>query len=616
MRLKIKNIFAVLFVVSALSSCDDALDKFPLDSLSPETFFTNETELQAYSNAFYNCFPGSSLYNSTDDLIVNYQLDNIMMGTRGLDSGSWSWTYLRNFNTLIEYSTNCKDEAVRAKYVALARFFRGYFYFEKVKQFGDVPWVEKTLGSGDQELYKPRDNREFVMTKIIEDLDYAIDNLPATRESYRVTKWTALAIKSRVCLFEGTFRKYHAGAEMLKSLPEDANGYDYYLTLAAQAAEEFITSSGYRIYNDEGTKQSYRGLFAHNNVTDGTNSEIILARNYSLAYSTTHSAGNYITSSTMGMPGMTKKFVNSYLMKDGSRFTDETVRPNWKTMTLLDEVKNRDPRFSQSIRTPGFKRYGTDEVMPVDLQITTTGYSPVKYWTDAQSERYNEGDIDLVIIRAGEVYLNYAEAKAELGVTGSELQAALDMSIKPLRDRVGMPNIDVAAANADPDPYLLDKYTGYPKVAKVNQTNVGVILEIRRERTIELIQEGHRFYDIIRWAEGTTLETPLQGLYFEGPGNYDLDGDGKNDITLYVGDEAPTGEGVALIVKKIGNVVDGGTVILSDGNSGYLEHHKSSRIGFKWNEGRDYLYAIPLDEISLTNGALVQNPGWDSGLSE
>ena len=604
MRLKIKNIFAVLFVVSALSSCDDALDKFPLDSLSPETFFSNETELQAYSNAFYGCFPGNSLYNSTDDLIVNYQLDNIMLGARGLDAGSWSWGYLRNFNTLIEYSKNCKDEAVRTKYVALARFFRGYFYFEKVKQFGDVPWTDKALGSGDPELYKPRDNREFVMTKILADLDYAIEHLSATRESYRVTKWTALALKSRVCLFEGTFRKYHAGAEMLQTLPADANGYEYYLNLAAAAADEFITSSGYRLYTEEGTKGSYRGLFAQNSVTDGTNVEIILARNYNLAYDATHSAGNYITSSTMGMPGMTKKFVNSYLMKDGSRYTDQE---GWETKSFVEEVKNRDPRFSQSIRTPGFKRYGTDEVLPIDIQITTTGYSPVKYWTDAQSERYNEGDLDLVIFRAAEVYLNYAEAKAELGTL---TQADLDKAIKPIRDRVGMPNMNLTTLTVDP--YLTDRYTGYPN-AKGDQ--LAAILEIRRERTIELIQEGHRYYDIVRWAEGATLETPLQGLYFAGPGNYDLDGDGKNDITLYEGDEAPSGDGVALIVKKISDKNEAGTIILSNGNSGYYEHHKNSRPTFKWNEGRDYLYAIPIDERSLTDGALTQNPGWDDGLS-
>ena len=157
MRLKIKNIFAALLVVSALSSCEDALDKFPLDSLSPETFFSNESELQAYANNFYGQFPGTGLYNEQNDMITNYQLDAIMMGSRDIASGSWSWNSLRHVNTLIEYSVNCKDEAVRTKFVALARFFRAYFYFQKVKMFGDVPWIDKTLGSDAPELCRSSD---------------------------------------------------------------------------------------------------------------------------------------------------------------------------------------------------------------------------------------------------------------------------------------------------------------------------------------------------------------------------------------------------------------------------------------------------------------------------
>ena len=597
MRLKIKNIFAVLFVVSALSSCDDALDKFPLAALSPETYFKNATELQSFTNTFYGIMPSSSLFNSQDDVIIGYTLPDYMRGGRTVGSASWSWSYLRNFNTLIEYSTNCKDEAVRTKYIALTRFFRAYFYFEKVKVFGDVPWVDRALGSGDPELYKPRDNREFVMTKIIEDIDFAIENLPASRDIYTVTKWTALALKSRICLFEGTFRKYHAGAEMLATLPEDAHDYEYYLELAAAAADEFINTSGYRIYNDEGVNNSYRGLFSKKDASE-LSAEVILARNYSLAYGVLHNAGNYIVSGTIAKPGMTKKFVNSYLMKDGSRFTEKA---GYETMSFVEEVKGRDPRFAQSVRTPGYKRptLGAEKVAPT-LECTVTGYSPTKYWTDEASEEYNKNENDLIIFRAAEVYLNYAEAKAELGTL---TQADLDKSIKPIRERVGMPNMTLASLTVDP--YLTDQYTGYPK-AKGEQ--LAAILEIRRERTIELVQEGHRYYDIIRWAEGSTLLTPLQGLYFPGPGEYDLDGDGVVDVVLYKG-EKPSG--VTAAAYEIGE--GGGKVNLSEGDSGYYEYHKGAKR--EWVEERDYLYAIPIDERTLTNGVLTQNPGWDDGLS-
>lgn len=226
MKTKISMLIAATVM---LVSCD--IDKQPLSQLSPDNFFSNETELQAFSNQFYTIFPSTSVYEEESDMLIKDGLTNEMESARPVPSsgGGWAFTDLRNYNTLIELSVNCKDEAVRTKYVALARFFRAYYYFEKVKRFGDYPYYDKQLGSNDPDLYKPRDSRELVMTKIIEDLDFAIANLTDQRDLYRVTRWTALALKSRACLFEGTFRKYHAGKNTLATLPSDANGYEYYL---------------------------------------------------------------------------------------------------------------------------------------------------------------------------------------------------------------------------------------------------------------------------------------------------------------------------------------------------------------------------------------------------
>lgn len=105
-------------------------------------------------------------------------------------------------NTLLAYVNQCSDENAVVKYTALTRFFRAFFYFEKVKRFGDVPWYDVELGSADEALYKPRDSRELVMTKMIEDIDYAIDNLPTREEEssspFRVNRWAALALKRTV----------------------------------------------------------------------------------------------------------------------------------------------------------------------------------------------------------------------------------------------------------------------------------------------------------------------------------------------------------------------------------------------------------------------------------
>ena len=136
----------------ALVSCEEWLDKYPLAQMSPETFFSNENELQAFSNKFYTVFPSDGLYNEYWDNIIHNDLPQEMRGGRTIPAsgGGWTWTDLRDINTLLEYSVNCKDLDVRNHYDALARFFRAYFYFEKIKRFGDVPWYLRNVPSKRQ----------------------------------------------------------------------------------------------------------------------------------------------------------------------------------------------------------------------------------------------------------------------------------------------------------------------------------------------------------------------------------------------------------------------------------------------------------------------------------
>lgn len=570
---------ASLFAVS----CD--LDKLPLANLSPDSFFLTRNELDAFANNFYTNFPGSSVFEEESDLIIKNSRSDWMRDGRSVpgSGGGWTWTALRDFNTLIEMSSNCTDENVRDEYIGVARFFRAWFYFEKVKRFGDVPWYDRQLGSSDKDLYKPRDSRELVMSHVVEDLDFAIAHLPVKHSVYKVTKWTALALKSRACLFEGTFRKYH-GFKL------DGHTAEWYLEQAAAAGEEFISTSGYSVYAGGGVENSYRDLFASE---DAIGTEIILARDYDKNLSIKHN-GTYYTLGNYGNPGMTRKMFCSYLMKDGSRFTD---KDGWKIMSFVDEVKNRDPRLSQSIRTPGYKRIGSDKVEAPDFGHTETGYMITKYMqgADLGVDLYGASYNDLPLFRSAEVYLNFAEAKAELGTL---TQADLDKSIKLLRDRVGMPNIDLAVANASPDPYLMAEDTGYPNVTGAN---AGVILEIRRERTVELFDENFRFYDLIRWKNGQAITHKFLGMYFPAPGAYDLDGNGTLDVCFYT-DSAPSGLPANVVKFKIGE-----RIFFTEGDHGYVD--VTPNLPGVWNENRDYFYPIPTDELTL-NPNLVQNPGW------
>ena len=271
-------------------------------------------------------------------------------------------------------------------------------------------------------------------------------------------------------------------------------------------------------------------------------------------------------------------------------------------MDFVTETQNRDPRLAQTIRTPGYTRIGEKTPCAPNFLFCLTGYHPIKYVMESAKDIYNGSDVDLIIFRAAEVLLNYAEAKAEAGTL---TQADLDMSVGKLRDRVGMPHLDMASANANPDPYLTDPaWGGYQNVTGANK---GVILEIRRERAVELAQEGFRYYDIMRWKEGKIFEKQYYGMYFPGPGEYDLNSDGVPDILLYEGSERPSSTIPA--IYKIGSE----DFILSSGTSGNVNPYKG--LSCKWNDDRDYLYPIPTDERNLTHGVLTQNPGWNDGLT-
>ena len=596
-----KNIILYSFIalLSGTAGCSDMLDEYPLDAISPETYYNNADELRSATNQFYGMFPGAaSGYTESADVVCIFNLPAEVQGIRTVPTsgGGWNWEYLRAVNFYLSHSVRCDDVDAREHFDGIARFFRAYFYFEKVKRFGEVPWFDRELSSTDPELFRPRDSRDFIMDKILDDLTYAIHNISDKKDLYNVTHWTALALKSRICLFEGTFRKYHG-------IP----GYEKFLNECATASKLFIDNAPYAIYQTGA--QPYRDLFSSMNAIE---EEVILARDYDRSQNVMHEANANTLSPTYGRPGMNKKIVNSYLMTNGDRFTDQ---PGYETMQYYDEMQNRDPRLTQTVVGPGYMRINSDAVSSPNFGASTTGYQITKWVTDASGDGYLGSSNDYILFRAAEVYLNYAEAKAELGTLTQE---DLEISIKKIRDRVGMPNIDMDAANANPDPYLCALESGYQNVTGPNK---GVILEIRRERTIELLLEGFRYYDIIRWKEGKVFEQPYKGMYFpgltqgSGDNRYDVFdmNDGtvgdkeKVDICIYTG-KKPSVKNIRKFYKL------GDEFVLTDGDKGNIICHDIEKEPRQWREDRDYLYPIPTQERLLSNGTLSQNPNWDDGL--
>ena len=579
----------LLYMLSSLSvlliSGCDLLVREPQDRLSPESFFRTETECRLFSNEFYTLLP-STIYSETADVICVSTLSDEVTGMRTVPatSSAWNWDKLRDINFFLEHLHQCEDADVRAEYEALAKFFRAFFYFEKVKRFGDVPWVDHTISADSDALYMGRTPRKEVMSHVLDDINYAIQYLPSEKSTYRINKWAALAIKSRIFLFEGTFRKYHGLGDWEDCLAE-----------AVSAADVFMKTSPYSLVTDGDTP--YLDLF-NQDIFPESHQEIVLGRAYSTNLKLNHNSNNYFTATTMGRPGLMKDIVNQYLMTDGSRFTS---RSGYDRLEFSEEVKGRDARLAQTIRTPGYYRKGDEFMTSVapNMNACETGYQIIKFVSESQYDDYNAAESDIPLIRAAEVYLNYAEAKAELGPVA---QSDLDVSVNLLRQRAGVSPLNLTAANNTPDQYLTSPKTGY---VNVSGSNAGVILEIRRERTIELICEGHRYWDIMRWKEGWRFTREFTGMYISGAQNYDFDGDGQDDFCVYEGNVEPD--------SKIPAKASISSLNLTDISSGNIVRHTTyERV---WREDRDYLYPIPTDDIELTNGAIKQNPNWNDGMN-
>ena len=451
------------------------------------------------------------------------------------------------------------------------------------------------MGSKDLEaLNRPRDSRELIVDKMVEDLDFAIANLSSTKSAYEVTKWTAMALKSRILLFEGTFRKYHAGDPTLATLPADAKNYKWYLDECAKVSAEFIQTSGYGLHSGN-VNTSYHELFTTMNATDLMD-EVVLARDYNKAYGAIHSSGNTMTVGSMGCPAMTRKLVASYLMKDGSRFTD---KEGWETMQFQQETQDRDPRLAQSIRTPGYKRMGEETPTAPDLKVSFTGYHPDKYVTTTDQDTYNNSDIDLIIFRAAEVMLNYAEAAEELGMLTQDIW---DKTIGQLRKVHGGISSSPFPGSGSyrKDNWLRDYYT---KDVMHPATLSDAALEIRRERATELMfEEGHRYDDLMRWNMGDILERRYnhigwRGIYIsqeEAKSGFDFAGKHYTVSTAKATSETN---------YKITKAADK-NYTLSNGSYGYLIYNYK----LQWDE-KMYLYPIPTTAANV-NPNLGQNEGW------
>lgn len=583
-----------------ISSCDeDFMDRYPQTSISPEEFFKTEEDLRLYVDGLLT-LPGMYEYQadqSSDNMATTgaVEIKSMMTGSPNSQNitGGWDWGRLRNINYFLENSPNAdaSPEAIQ-HYEGLARYYRAVFYFGMVKRYSDVPFYDQLLSPSDEELYKGRDSRETVVNGILEDLEFASQHVREEVPIGTPDNWAVKAFYSRVALYEGTFRKYHEELGLQNSANE-------LLTLAKDVAKEIMDSGNFSLHRTGNPESDYKALFNSQDLAGNT--EVILFNPYDLNKDR-NSNINYTVFGTYEQ-SPSRDLVQTYLMRDGSRFTDQ---PGYQTLPYVAEFQDRDPRMSQTLVYPGWVRQPeTDSFIPI-LNRNFTGYFQQKGYNNT-IDNVALGSLDFPVYRYAEVLLIYAEALAELGTL---TQSDLDASVNLLRQRAGMPELMLSAANAQPDGFLVVKHPD------VTGPMAGVILEIRRERRVELALEGYRYDDLMRWASGGLLENIPEGMYFPGLGKYDMTGDGIEDIFLIDKDVAVPGDpeketnalGKMLIYYKAGTVDDNVTVYLEDGAQGGTLVTETAQRTFM--EPKYYYRPIPLQQINL-NPNLEQIFGWE-----
>lgn len=600
------SIFALAASALLVTSCN--LDEFQQSAADRNMIFGSETGLKMYTDGLYGQLPGQIHYSDEElsDWGVNNSIGTYEQGAYHEDaSTSWSWGSIRTNNYFIKWNTDERiEKSVRNNYTGIAKFFRAYQYFEKLKQYGAVPIIEDVLDPDSEQLYATQNSREEVVNFILADLDYAYNNISeskATPNNVAINKWTALAFKARIALFEASWRKYHAGTEYVSGCTTSA---DALYKVAADAAYTIMTQSPYALYT--GTKNgtgeagdgrgTYRDLFTSER-TDG-NPEIMLA--YEITAPSVGEANWRLNSSSYGSHlCLSRIYAQSFLNLDGTFFNEKNADGSYKT--FVEECEGRDYRLAQMIRGPKYtwKVNGVYTRQSANFSSHTyTGYQFTKFVYDDQAyDDQSSGTYDDPLFRFAEVLLIYAEAKAELGQMDN---ATWKQTIGALRARAGITGgLDAAPTVADP---LLVKMYGNLAPA---------VLEVRRERTIELMLEGHRKTDLRRWACGENWETmPWEGVYVPAINKpLDMNGDGVNET--FFTDVAPgdwgtqLGENATIAVE----LTDQKTLkkLADDPNGGYVMEYvaPNKRI---W-EDKMYLYPIPT-QVGIMNPNLVQNPGW------
>ena len=529
----INKLVIAISCCSFFTSCADYLDLKPVDEVSDATFWADNSSVEYYINGLYETFNfpqgwwgggmnevGLSCHMRIDawsDDVLNLVVSDVPVGTftntfEMYGDGAFSYGRIRRTNIAIQniekLAVNLSEDE-KNRYIAEAKFVRAYLYFQKVKYFGGIPIVDKIM-TLDDNLDLPRNSEEECMRFIISDLDFASKNLPVKwtgNDWGRATSGAALALKARAELHAGLF--------------EDC----------INTTKEIFKLNIYDLENE------YGDLF-NNPITYKTSKETIFALQSKypgngnlLQLMMTPNVESQDALKGWGTPCPTQNLVDEYYMIDtdgkAKRWNETNYfNDNYATQGVAAMYEHRDKRFYATVIYNGcvvdYRGYEpctanlycnptaeektsswiSDYAHNADL-CSPTGYAPRKFMYigedypspnfSAQDDRENH----YIYLRYGEVLLNYVEALLE---TDNIPEATTQLNY--IRKRAGLP------------PYDNITFEDY-----------------KRERRVELAFEGHRYFDLIRWAKNGRHDSNIPELN-KTPNMIRIDGSSAMKYTI------------------------------------------------------------------------------------
>ena len=573
----------ILCLGMTVTSCNDFLDRPPLDQVPPTSYYLTADQLGTFPINYYtSIFPNNSGWwagvatfdDGTDNQAARGGNTSMFLQDQWKvpTSGGIGMNNIRNVNKFINENEPkiaegkvSGDANLINQYMGEAYFIRAMLYYDKLQAYGDFP-IQLTELKVEDDLVTPnkRQPRNLVARQILSDMDKAIEKLQVDfAKRVRINKYAALAMKSRMALYEATFEKYHRGTGRV---PGDANWpgknkewnknftinqddeVNFFLDQAIDAAKKVCDAVPLKTKNSHVMNPSIVGLYnGWNAYYDMFASpdlskypEVLLWRQFNSDINVAHLTSNKLRGGAA--TGWTRGLVESFLMKNGLPIY--AASSGYNGDTTIDMVKkDRDERLQlflfgesdilgidqKSIDLVNEKRpAGTAPIDKIKFNVAglfatdqacrdVTGYRQRKFYNYDPAMQLGQtfSDVDgQIIIRVEEAMLNYIEAsylrKGSLDATATGYWTAL-------RERAGITapiSTTIAATDmtkeADVNRPSYD-WAAFSAGKPVDAT----LYSIRRERRSEFAGEGLRNDDLIRWASLDQVKNyQVEGINF------------------------------------------------------------------------------------------------------